>query len=83
MGLIGWPELIIILVIIVLVFGAGRITELSRALGQGIREYKQTTTEQSKVQDEDPVREAALKMGIQVENKSTSQLLDEMAKLKV
>jgi sec-independent protein translocase protein TatA len=83
MGLIGWPELIIILVIVVMIFGAGRITELSKALGQGIKEYKNATAEQPKVKDEDPIREAAIKMGIQVDNKSTNQLLDEMAKHKI
>ena len=79
MGLIGWPELIIILVIIVLVFGAGRITELSKALGQGIREYR-TATEEPPKKDDDAIRAAALKMGINVDNKNTSQILDEMGK---
>ena len=36
----GAPELIIILVIVVLLFGPGRITKLSRELGAGIRQFR-------------------------------------------
>jgi len=34
------PELLIILVILLLVFGAGRVAELGGALGKSIREFK-------------------------------------------
>jgi len=37
---IGWPELVIILVVIVAIFGAGKIAGLGKALGQSIREFK-------------------------------------------
>ena len=40
LGSIGMPELLIILVIILLVFGAKRLPELARGLGKGIREFK-------------------------------------------
>lgn len=40
MGLPGGPELIIILVIILLLFGASRIPSLARSLGSGVREFK-------------------------------------------
>ena len=36
---VGAPELIIILVIAIVVFGAGRVGELGSALGKGIREF--------------------------------------------
>ena len=36
----GMPELIIILVIMLLVFGAGKIPEIGNALGQGIKNFK-------------------------------------------
>ncbi|HVF91951.1 MAG TPA: twin-arginine translocase TatA/TatE family subunit [Blastocatellia bacterium] len=39
MGL-GMPELLIIVLIIVLLFGARRIPELAKGLGEGIRSFK-------------------------------------------
>ncbi len=38
---LGAPELIIILVIVLLIFGVGRLPEVFRSLGQGIREFRE------------------------------------------
>ena len=38
--MLGYQELIIILVIVVLIFGGSKIPELARGLGKGIREFK-------------------------------------------
>jgi sec-independent protein translocase protein TatA len=35
------PELLIILVIIVLVFGVGKLPQIGKAVGQGIREFRE------------------------------------------
>jgi sec-independent protein translocase protein TatA len=40
MGL-GWQELVIVLVIIMIIFGAGKLPEVARSLGQGVKEFKQ------------------------------------------
>ena len=40
MGRIGLPELVIILVIIILIFGANRLPEIGRGIGRGIRNFK-------------------------------------------
>jgi sec-independent protein translocase protein TatA len=40
----GTPELIILLVIILLVFGVGRIGRIAGELGQGIRQFRQGLT---------------------------------------
>ncbi len=40
-GRIGWLELIILLVIILLVFGVGRISKVAGELGKGIRAFKE------------------------------------------
>jgi sec-independent protein translocase protein TatA len=40
MPTLGAPELIIILVIIVLIFGVGKLPEVGQALGKGIREFR-------------------------------------------
>ena len=39
-GGLGWQELLIILVIIALIFGASRVADLGGALGRGIREFR-------------------------------------------
>ena len=38
---IGTPELLIILVIIVLLFGVGRIGKVAGELGKGVREFRE------------------------------------------
>jgi len=40
MPTLGAPELIIVLVIIVLIFGVGKLPEVGQALGKGIREFR-------------------------------------------
>jgi sec-independent protein translocase protein TatA len=42
---LGAPELIIILVIVIIIFGAGKLPEIGGALGKGIREFRQATKE--------------------------------------
>jgi sec-independent protein translocase protein TatA len=43
MGRIGMPELIVILIIVVMIFGANRIPEIFRGVGKGIKEFKNAT----------------------------------------
>ena len=50
---LGFPEIILILVIVVLIFGTSRIPELGRGLGEGIRNFKKS------VRDDDKKDEAA------------------------
>lgn len=45
LGPLGIPELIIILFIIVLIFGATRLPEIGRGIGKGIRNFKEATKE--------------------------------------
>jgi sec-independent protein translocase protein TatA len=44
MGPLGWPEIIIILVVLLLLFGAKRLPEMGRSLGRGMREFKDAVT---------------------------------------
>ncbi len=37
---LGWQELTIILVIVIIIFGAGKLPEIGGALGKGIKEFK-------------------------------------------
>ncbi len=42
---IGMPELILILIIALIIFGPKKLPELGKALGRGIREFRQATNE--------------------------------------
>ncbi|MBN1930868.1 MAG: twin-arginine translocase TatA/TatE family subunit [Desulfobacterales bacterium] len=42
---IGMPELIIILVIILIIFGAGKLPEIGSGIGKGIKNFKKATKE--------------------------------------
>ncbi len=41
LGSLGAPEIIVIALIALLLFGAGRIADVGKGLGQGIRNFKQ------------------------------------------
>lgn len=45
---IGMPELIIILVIILIIFGAGKLPEIGAGIGKAIKNFKSATTESEK-----------------------------------
>lgn len=47
--MLGWPEVVAILAVALVLFGARKLPELARGLGQGIREFKKATRE---IQDE-------------------------------
>ncbi len=52
-GTLGMPELIVIFVIALIVFGPRKLPELGRSLGRGIAEFKRATNElQSSLQEE-------------------------------
>lgn len=44
-GHLGIPELLVILFIIILIFGASRLPDIGRGLGKGIRNFKDATTD--------------------------------------
>jgi sec-independent protein translocase protein TatA len=48
---LGMMELIIILVIIILLFGASRLPEIGRGIGKGIRNFKDATKNDEKDDD--------------------------------
>ncbi len=50
---LGGPEVILILVVVLLLFGAKRIPDLARGLGKGIREFKDASTEIKKEIDKE------------------------------
>ena len=52
---LGLPELLIILLVVLLIFGASRLPGVGSALGKGIRSFKTSVTGE----DERPVADAA------------------------
>jgi len=40
---LGMPELVVILVIIVIIFGAGKLPEIGSGIGKGIKNFKNAT----------------------------------------
>ena len=49
---IGAPELIVILVITLILFGPGKLPEIGRALGRGVRDFKDAVS--ASVEDRNP-----------------------------
>ncbi len=51
LGLMGGPEIIIIVLVLVILFGSKRIPELMRGLGSGIKDVKKMTEENELAKD--------------------------------
>lgn len=45
---LGMPELIVILVIIVVIFGAGKLPEIGSGIGKGIKNFKEATSQEER-----------------------------------
>lgn len=56
MGNLGWPELLLIAVVAMLLFGAGRISDLGKGLGQGIKNFKQGLKEAGEDEDDEKAK---------------------------
>ena len=51
MGSLGWPELLIIVAVVVLLFGARKLPDLARSMGASAKEFRKGVEEGS---DPDP-----------------------------
>lgn len=49
MGNVGFPEILLIAVVALLLFGAGRIADIGKGLGQGIKNFKQGLKEADEI----------------------------------
>ena len=57
---IGFPELMVVLVIALIVLGPKKLPDFGRSLGSGIREFKETISGDSKRGDDDDDQDYAL-----------------------
>jgi sec-independent protein translocase protein TatA len=57
LGGLGFTELMVILVIVLVLFGAKRVPEIGASIGKGIREFKKNINDVDR-EIRDPIREA-------------------------
>jgi sec-independent protein translocase protein TatA len=46
---LGMPELIVIMVIVLIIFGAGKLSEIGGAIGKGIKSFKKSVSEADEI----------------------------------
>ena len=54
---VGWPQIVLIAVVILLIFGGRKIPELMRGLGSGIKEFKDASKEDETPKNEEGEKE--------------------------
>lgn len=87
--MLGWPEVLIILVILLFVFGPKKLPQLARDLGKAWQEFQEAssgiteaittpTTPKSGGKERAALVSIAAKMGINTEGKTFEQLINEL-----
>ena len=61
---IGFPELMIILVIIMIIFGAGKLPEIGSAFGNSIKNFKKSMKEAEEIQEATNLESSATEEGL-------------------
>ena len=54
----GWPEILIIAVIVVLIFGVGKVADIGPALGKAISGFRQAVQDEEDTEEETPAEES-------------------------
>lgn len=54
-GSLGWPELLLILAVVLLIFGVGRIAKVGGELGKGVSAFREGLEDGKKKSDPDAV----------------------------
>lgn len=45
LGMLGWPQVVLIAIVVLLLFGGKKIPEMMRGLGKGMKEFKDATND--------------------------------------
>lgn len=72
-GNLGFPEILIIMVIVLLLFGAKRIPEIAGSMGKGIKEFKKNINEATREVDIDAPRPEARLTAAELEQRRAAQ----------
>jgi sec-independent protein translocase protein TatA len=54
---IGFPEVVVLLIIALIVFGPKRLPELGKSLGRGIREFRSSVSGEKEDEEDEELRE--------------------------
>ena len=54
---LGMPELVVILVIVVIIFGAGKLPEIGSGIGKGIKNFKEATKKEEEPKQVEPTKD--------------------------
>ena len=57
----GWPEIVVILVIILIIFGVGKLPQVGGAIGKGLREFRKGQHGEYEEEEAKPEKTAARK----------------------
>ena len=69
-GTFGLPELLIILVIILIIFGTGKLPEIGGALGKGIRNFRKATKEEIDITPDEKEKVEQAEPKAEIENEA-------------
>ncbi len=65
---LGWPEALLILLIVLIVFGVGKLPQVGESLGKGIRAFRKAQS--GEADQEEQTKEKTVKPVEKVETKS-------------
>ncbi len=72
MGMPSMPELLIVLAIVVLLFGAKKIPDLAKGMGQGMKDFKKAMKEEEEITQENVSQEETKVEALLPSSKSVS-----------
>ncbi len=74
---ISGPEIMVVILLVVMLFGADKIPEIARGLGKGMRQVKDATNDIKK-----EINDSAKKQGVDLDTTLTSDIKEEVNKVK-